>query len=494
MTGPPPPPPPGGDPRHGAAGHPTLAGAPTPGPGDPAAIDPLSNRLLWIAGLLGVLLVAVLANAALNNNEGGLNPVAQAAERTARMPGVKLAMEVSYSSESSPTVITGSGSGAYDAKTGRTEVQISVPIPGHPTVTVESVGDDRQMLLRSPMFGGELPPGKEWLGMEPLLGNSAESAFGSTQGAGSTIEMLKAVGDGAERLDQETVRGHLTTRYKGSIELSRAVEVLEANGKSTLAKEYRAFAERSPDAMPIEVWVDDHGLARRIRMVEQIPIGDTGKTLSADIKTELFDFGPQPKIELPPKQTVFDYTPVLRAELGLEDGSQLGPFEPAADAPALSTADFHARGAKVCHTVVGKAEALFARNTALFEELHGLSSSDLSSDGAKQIVRAYGSRVLEPAYRLLHAGTRELAALVPPPSLASDYRRYLLLDTIQLEEGQALTRVLALGQTKIPGADKLEAEAEARKAERERLASSLGLSACETDVQLPGGQPETSIE
>ena len=52
-------------------------------------------------------------------------------------------------------------------------------------------------------------------------------------------------------------------------------------------------------------------------MVEQLPIGDAGITVTADIRTELFAFGPQPKIQLPPKHTVFDLTPLLRAELGL---------------------------------------------------------------------------------------------------------------------------------------------------------------------------------
>src|SRR5205085_114094 len=163
----------------------------------------------------------------------------------------------------------------------------------------------------------------------------------------------------------------------------------------------------------------------------------------------LFDFGPQPKIELPPTHLVFDYTPVLRAELGLDDGSQIGSLAPPAGAKALSVAEFHARGAKVCRGVIGKAEGLFGRNTSLFRELGRLSPADLESGNYRPLVRAYGTRVMAPAYNLLRKGTDELAALAPPASLASDYRRYLQLDAIQIEEAQALIRVLALGQTKI---------------------------------------------
>ena len=279
MTGPPPPPPPGGDPRHGAAGRSTLAGAPTPGPGDPAAIDPLSNRLLWIAGLLGVLLVAVLANAALNNNEGGLNPVAQAAERTARMPGAKLAMEVSYSSESSPTVITGSGGGAYDAKYRPHRG------PDSQSRSRATDGDDG--------IGRRRPPDAAALADVRRRTAAGEGMAGDGTVARQQRRNRLRLDPGRRQHDRDAEGGRRRGRTARPADRSRPpdhpLQGRRSNSRAPpkcwkrtanrrLPRSTGNFAERSnPDAMPIEVWVDDHGLARRIRIVEQIPTGDPAR-------------------------------------------------------------------------------------------------------------------------------------------------------------------------------------------------------------------------
>lgn len=47
----------------------------------------------------------------------------------------------------------------------------------HRAVEVESVGDDRTVYIRSSAFANQLPPSREWLGFQPCLGQSEESAL-----------------------------------------------------------------------------------------------------------------------------------------------------------------------------------------------------------------------------------------------------------------------------------------------------------------------------
>lgn len=286
----------------------------------PGSVDQLTNRLLWLAGLLGVLLIAVVVNSLLHGDEGGLNPIAQAAERTGHLAGGKLAMEVTYSAPSLATPVTGHGSGSFNARSGRSQVELSIQAPGGATETITSVGDERTVFIRSPKISAGLPNGRTWLGVQPLLGHDPQTAFSSGGGAKSTIEMLAAVGDDVHRVDQQDVRGHPTTRYQGSIDLSRVSEILAEHGEAELAQEYEALASEMPDSIPVEVWIDRQGLARRIDMVEELPVTDE-VTVTTEMKMEFFDLGAEPKIDLPSADEVFDATPALRAELGIEEGA-----------------------------------------------------------------------------------------------------------------------------------------------------------------------------
>jgi hypothetical protein len=97
------------------------------------AEDRLTKRLLWLVGLLGVLLIGVIVDAALFGGSG-VDPVAAAARRTAAMPGARIALDVSYEVEGESETIDGHGGGAYNARTGRSRAYLALPVSGE-TVT-----------------------------------------------------------------------------------------------------------------------------------------------------------------------------------------------------------------------------------------------------------------------------------------------------------------------------------------------------------------------
>ncbi len=437
--------------------------------------DPLSRRLLWLAGLLSVLLIAVVVNYLLHGGAAALNPVAQAAERTAAMPGAHLKLQVTYSAAGGSRAIVGTGRGAFDARGDRARIELSVPVPGQATVNVESVGDARKVFLRSSAIAGELPPGKEWLGMEPLLGHDPETAFGGR--AEGTLRMLEAVAQ-VERVDREIVRDHQTTRYKTTIDLARVAGLLAEKGEAEPAREYEAFAERAPAPIPVEVWIDDRGLLRLVRMVQQLPTADGGPELTMDMRMEYFAFGAHPKVALPSRSRVLDYTPALRAELGMTDGRSLGSLRPPAGARPLSAAAFRRRATAICRGVAGEAKRLLSQADGLIERMEGMRRGVTDPVEARPLAMAYGLRVGEPLYRLARRGTLRLAALVPPRDRVAAYRRYLTLDVEQLEGVLGQARALQVGAFNSPAIHDTAARETAAK-KRRKLVSSLGISSCE---------------
>lgn len=411
----------------------------------PRAGGRLETRLLWLAGLLGVLLIAVVVNAILHG--GGIDPVAAAAERTATMPGARIALDVSYHVEGESESIDGHGGGAYNARTGRSRAHLALPVSAE-TVTIHSVSDAHGVYLRAPNLDAALPPGKEWTLIEPLLGHFTVTAFSTNGGVQSAIEALKAVED-SERLGLETVRGDQATHYRGTFEFSHEAQILRQSGNDTLAQRVERLAEEFPDPIPLEVWVDERGLARKIRIVEPLPEVTGGRVLTMDLSMELFDFGSEPKIELPPPSTVLDYTPVARAELQLLNGDAYAGLI-AATPPSLKESQFRRRGLAICADIRSELESISrAASKALRRINPRVDPSELSPLESLATARQWSAYFIEPIAHLEQRILKPLAALGPPSDVAAAYRGLLERFAINAEAREAQARALQAGAFKI---------------------------------------------
>jgi hypothetical protein len=439
--------------------------------------NPLSRRLLQLAGLLSLLLIAVVVNYLLHGGSDVVNPIAEAARRTAAMPGARLKFEITYSSEGTSKAITGTGDGVYDGRTGRSDAQMTMSLPDGGSVWVEALGDDRTIYTRSSTLESLLPPGKLWLGMQPLLGHDPQNALGSAPGAQGILEELKAAGGDVEEVDQQSVGGHPTTRYRTTIDPSREAELLGEGGDRTLAREYEAIAEQAPDPIQVEVWIDGHGLARLVDMVQKLPIPG-GQTLTMDTRIEFFAFGHQSKIPLPPKGKVLDYTPVLRAELGLEDGHSLGPVDAPAGAMPLSATAFRHKANAICGRAYAEARALLPPEQRLMQRIELLGPSGVEAGAALPLLRGVAHWIEGPIYRLWHRQFRELIALVPPAGKVASYRRFNLLEVENTEWALAQARAFQIGLTKMPNSDGQKARHLRQEAQVKKIAAELGIRTC----------------
>jgi len=438
--------------------------------------NPLSRRLLQLAGLLSLLLIAVVVNYLLHDGSEVVNPIAQAAQRTAAMPGARLKFEVTYSSDASSTTVTGTGDGDYDGRTGRSDVQMTMSLPGGHSIWVEALGDDRETFTRSSTLESLLPPGKLWLGMQPLLGHDPVGGMGSGPGARGILEELKAAGADIEEVDHQTVSGHPATRYRTTIDPAREADVAEANGDRALAREYEAIAEQAPDPIGVEVWIDGHGLARLVDLTQKLPTTSGGPTLTVDTRMEFFDFGHKSHMPLPPKREVFDYTPVLRAELGLEDGHSMGPLTPPAGAKPLSAAAFRHKADQICGKAYAEARALLPQEQRLLDRLELMGPHPADPTAALPLLRRLARWVEGPIYRLWHRQFGELTALAPPASQAAAYHRFQLLEVKSTEWALASARAFQVGLTKMP--DDQKARHKQQEAEVRRIGDELGIPAC----------------
>lgn len=312
----------------------------SPIPETAPTLDPLSRRLLKVTAGLSALLILVVAFAWLDgSNEASLNPIAEAAARTQEQPGSRIAMRGIYSLPDGRSM-TMDGSGVYNARTGRSRLAMELAVPGVAApLRFDAVGNKQVIYMRSSVFAAELPPGDKWLSIQVGLGRSAQASLASNSGSESELEMLRAAGGKVEGLGEETVRGVATTRYHGTVDLDRYADLLREEGKPTGARKYEQLAKSMPAPIPVEAWLDDDSLLRRMRMVMEIPTAAGTPTVRMDLTMEFFDFGIAPEIDLPPASETFDST----SDRGAAGGGTANPEDlPAQD--ARSTAGLGRQG------------------------------------------------------------------------------------------------------------------------------------------------------
>jgi hypothetical protein len=317
-------PPPGFGPRWGAAGPsdgtpaPRQEGAAPGGPEDPGPA-PMPRRLLQAAALLGLVLIAVIVLSSLHRDENPFNPIALAAERTQSSPGYEASVQVTYTSADLPAPVVADGSVETNSESGLARATLEVPSPAGSTISVESLGDESHVYVRSGAFAGKLPDGAEWIGFEPFLGESAPSLAASDGGANS-LELLRGVSDDVEALGRDEVDGTLADRYRASIDLGHLADLLDEEGGGALAEQYRKIDGLTVGPVEVEAWVSKAGMVRRERVVTTTAPEDGGAALTVDLLMTIEKVGVKPQIQLPDPSRVYDATPLFRKELEGLDG------------------------------------------------------------------------------------------------------------------------------------------------------------------------------
>jgi hypothetical protein len=233
--------------------------------------------------------------------------------------------------------------------------------------------------------------------------------------------------------------------------------------------------------LSVEVWIGVGGLVRRERLIEQIAT-EGGQTVEMDERMEFFDFAAHPNIALPSRHLVLDYTPVLRAELGMMDGTSLGPLKPAAGATALAVPAFHRRVTRICRATLTKGKRLAGKGEQIEAELSALGDAGPTATELKPVLLELGDWPEASVYRSSREEIAELAALAPPAKYAADYRRCLTISAEQAEWELAEARAFEFGAAKALDAGKHQAETAPRRRELARILPRLGILECGREI------------
>jgi hypothetical protein len=303
------------------------------------------RRLLLPVALLGA--VATLA-ACGGGSEGGTSvatgePVsfeelsqAAASSADATTGRFEFSMEMSFPGANEPFGF--SGAGAFDSGADRASMSFDLSSlagllgglfagmagEGAPDLDfgdadawkIEAVQDGTVVYMRFPAVAEELPDGKSWVRLDPTTTTTEGQSFDfdfeqfeqfTSNDPRELLDVLEAVSGEVETVGTEELRGVATTHYRATVDLANYERLVLAGEREQLRSMLGDLIDGAGvSEMPFDVWLDETGLVRKLALTFTQTQPGTTDTAEASMAFELYDYGADVEIDLPPASQVVD--------------------------------------------------------------------------------------------------------------------------------------------------------------------------------------------
>jgi len=261
-----------------------------------------------LPSLLCVVLGAAALTGCAAHDSLSLDPVASAADRTAKSTSSRFVFSASINAGTTGT-LSFQGNGIYDGpgKSGWMNMHFTLPPAAQaqlgPDPSMEMIFDGHHglvMYMRSSMF--KTVPAGTWVKMDlEKLAKKQGYDLGAMMNANQAdpsqaLKMLMA-SSGARVTGTDRIRGIRTTRYAFQIDFERLLHDNKA------LEQFKAVTGTS--SIPAQAWVDAQGRIRRLNV--QMSIGaQLGTPMTMTMTEDLYDFGVNANIVPPPDSAVTD--------------------------------------------------------------------------------------------------------------------------------------------------------------------------------------------
>lgn len=277
-----------------------------------------SHRITAVS--LGLVLVVAGCS---GGSSRGPNPgaiITLAAEKTQEAGTARVWMDMK--TEGPDGVISTVADGVFDMTSRRGEISMEMDMPdapaGAPTDTrVDAVMDGTVMYMKMPELSQQLPGGKPWLKVDlQAAGEELGLDFGALMQAGGSdptqsLQYLRGVSGDVETVGEEEVRGVQATHYRTSLSFDKIVDQAPEDLRPRIKPTIDLLKEWvGTDEMPVDVWIDADGrMVRQKQSFSYVAGPAAGSSLSMTM--EMYDFGIDVDIDLPPRSQVTDFSRLL---------------------------------------------------------------------------------------------------------------------------------------------------------------------------------------
>jgi hypothetical protein len=274
------------------------------------------GRKTFAIGMVGAVAIASAAVFSGCGSSATIDPVARAADVTARVPGYRIAALATVTTPASgPLQIAMNGN--FDRANRSGTMTAAETVAGHRFKFTEVFSG-----LTFFMHAAGLPQlqrltgGKPWLkfDMSRMLGAMGLGSLPTGTDPTQFVDFLRAVSASTTKVGTETVRGVSTTHYRAKVDLSRYPNLLPASQRAAAARSVGTLeAALGTHIMPMDAWVDHNSLVRRLGISFDECVAQ--QHVKFGMTMDIFDYGPQSQPQLPRPADSYDITPLLASTL-----------------------------------------------------------------------------------------------------------------------------------------------------------------------------------
>jgi hypothetical protein len=275
-----------------------------------------------------LLLAALLVLPACGGDSVAADPVAEAATKTTEAGSSRIEFTMAMEAEGRSLTMRGEGVFDYSPPIGRMTLDLGnlAELAGGELGNgrVEFVLDGAAYYMKFPQVT-ERFFGKQWLKIDleevgELTGADLGALQQANQNPAQLMQFLRA-SDDIEELGKEEVRGVETTHYRARVDLDEAAERGAETGELSdeMREQLQAEIERMKaqtglETLPVDVWLDEDNLLRRMQM--DLSFAVKGGQVGLDMTMDFFDFGVDVRVAPPAADETVDIT-----ELASQEGS-----------------------------------------------------------------------------------------------------------------------------------------------------------------------------
>jgi hypothetical protein len=272
---------------------PAAAPAPEPQQKREYKPDKAWDKLLLVIGAAALVAALLIVPGILN--QGGQNPVAEAAQATMDSSGVRMTFSANIDG---PFRMTMRGNGVLNGETRRAAIGLNTSITGAETrnFRMQEIVDDDTVYVRSHDAGG-LGLGSGWVRIERGGDDSGGSLLGGTSSTSpkQLLDCLESASTDVSTVGNEALGGRDTTHYTAHIDMQKFIDQVRDH-EGDVAGDWLA---RLNPSETVDVWIDDSGLLRR--MTANMAFGPL---MTANVAIDFSDYGINPQIDVPPDAQV----------------------------------------------------------------------------------------------------------------------------------------------------------------------------------------------
>jgi hypothetical protein len=254
-----------------------------------------------------------------------IDPVSAAVAKSEDAGGANFALTVT-ATPSSGQPITVNASGVFDAQSADVTTDLSGALaalgaPGGTSGQVEvrylQENGDPVIYVNAPALSAMIPGGASWVRLDlETLGKSFGVDVGQLLGQGAqnpedALDLLKAVGS-VQAVGTETIDGVSTTHYTAQVDPAKVATQVATDIGGTIGQKIQdavANASATPAPIPVDVWIGDDGLVRRV--VLDLTGTHDGQSGSFHLQLDISDYGTAVNVTAPSSSDVFDATGLI---------------------------------------------------------------------------------------------------------------------------------------------------------------------------------------